>query len=209
LFQLQAVVEAPHLQEECQFPCNITGYEDFRWIQLSGDMTHQELEFVFVQLLQYNDLEASGDEKATLNEVLEAESLIIPGGLRAILGDQSISPSCCCELETWREWQDFLTIGKSPWLGHDPSPWIEQKGDHIRIWADGGMGGSAMDALHINVSTLAYQEALSTVEQELQAFLHCMETWAQDRGFEQPTRLCQKIGQCFKVSKIKSKNIYN
>ena len=64
----------------------------------------------------------------------------VPGGFAAMEHGRFIGPSCCCGLETWQEWLDVLTIGRSPWMGHGPAPFVEILGDRVSIWADGGLG---------------------------------------------------------------------
>ncbi len=198
-FQIQAVVEAPSGQGEC--PWTIPQPEASSWIRLSGEITYEEIGLVCAQLVQYNCLDLSGEAKSVLKQVLDAESLVLPGGLQVILGNQLITPSCCCGLETWREWQYFLKTGESPWLGHDPSPWVEQRDDTVRIWSDGGLGESVRKAFYIDVSRSVFREGLRLVERELQGFLFCIPSWAQEVGFEQSNALFQKFDQCFNIGR--------
>ena len=198
-FQLQAVVEAPCFQEEFVCPWDLQIPEPLSWIRLSGEMTDQEIGSIVAQLVQYNQLDFSGESHMVLDRILNAESLILPGGLQAVFDDQTIFPSCCCGLETWREWQAFLTTGNSPWLGHDPSPWVEAKNERVSIWSDGGLGESTQQAFQIDVSRSTFQQALQIVEQDLQDFLCSVDSWAQTIGFNQSTNLSQKINDCFDI----------
>lgn len=198
-FQLQAVVEAPHLQEEFLCPWDLQTLEPLSWIRLSGEMSEQEIGSVVAQLVQYNQLGFLGEVQWVLDRILKAESLILPGGLQAIFGDQVIDPSCCCGLETWREWQVFLTTGNSPWLGHDPSPWVEASNEQVSIWSGGGLGESTQNAFRIDISRSTFRQALQNVEQDLQNFLYCVESWAQTIGFKQSTDLSRKINDCFDI----------
>ena len=160
---------------------------------------YQDIGLVFAQLVQYNRLELAGDIQEVLKRVLEANSLVLPGGIQAICeGNKSIDPSCCCGLETWREWIDFLETGQSPWLGHDPSPWLDVQGDLIRIWSDGGLE-SVSDAFYIDVSKSHFKQALGLLERDLQAFLFGIDSWAQDVGFERSSDLSRKFNECFKI----------
>ncbi|WP_299415161.1 hypothetical protein [Acaryochloris sp. IP29b_bin.148] len=131
---------------------------------------------------------------------MEAESLVLPGGIQIVSEEKVIPPSCCCGLETWREWIDFLQTDHSPWLGHDPSPWVERQGNSIRIWSDGGTVPTR-DAFYMDVSQPEFEKALMRVERELQAFLFSIESWAQDIGFAKPNPLFQKFDHCFKIWK--------
>ncbi len=139
--QMQAVIEAPYY--ECEFLCpwEISEFEPCSTLRLWGEMEYPEIGLVFAQLAKYNQIELTGDKQVALDQILAAESLVLPGGIQVVCKDRdtTISPSCCCGLETWRQWIDFLQTGESPWLGHDPSPWVEGLGDVVRIWSDGGM----------------------------------------------------------------------
>jgi hypothetical protein len=177
-FQLQAVIEAPYLQEELVYPWDLQTPEPLSWIRLSGETTDQEIGLFFAKLVQYNHLDSSGESHTVLDRILNAESLILSGGLQATFEHQSIAPSCCCGLEDWREWQAFLTTGNSPWLGHDPMPWVEAKNGQISIWSDSDLGESIQQAFQIEVSRSTFRQALQNVEQDLQNFLYCVESWA-------------------------------
>jgi hypothetical protein len=198
-FQLRAVVEAPYLQEELVYPWDLQTPEPLSWIRLSGEITDQEIGLFFAKLVQYNQLDFSGESHTVLDRILNAESLILPGGLQATFEHQSIAPSCCCGLEDWREWQGFLTTGESPWLGHDPMPWVEAKNGQISIWSDSDLGESIQQAFQIEVSRSAFRQALQNVEQDLQNFLYCIDSWAQTIGFNPSKHLAQKISECFDI----------
>jgi hypothetical protein len=200
-FQLQAVIEAPYFQGEFLCPWDVPEFEPLSLIRLSGEMNYPEIGLVFAQLVEYNHLDLSGERQVILKQVVEAESLILPGGIQVVCGNKIISPSCCCGLETWTEWQDFLKTGESPWLGHDPSPWVERRDDIIRIWSDGGLSESVQNAFHIDIPYSAFREGLIMIEKDLQAFLFCIDSWAQEIGFEQPNSLLQKFYQCFNISR--------
>jgi hypothetical protein len=201
-FQLQAVIESPYFPEEFVCPWEISAGAELSPIRLSGEMTYPEIGLVFAQLVQYNQIDFLGDRQTILNQLIAAENLILPGGIQAVLGDQIIAPSCCCGLETWREWQVFLAEGETPWLGHDPSPWLEVvAGDRIRIWSDGGLGESVKNAFHIEVERSVFRSALQGVESELQAFLVCVASWAQTLGLKQTEALTKKFDACFQIGR--------
>jgi hypothetical protein len=130
--QMQAVIEAPYYEGEFLCPWEVPEVRPFSLIRLWGEMTYPEIGLVFAQLAQYNQIKLSSDKQVVLKQILKAKSLVLPGGIQVVCtGQDTISPSCCCGLETWREWIDFLKTGQSPWLGHDPSPWVEGLGDII------------------------------------------------------------------------------
>lgn len=200
LLQMQAVIEAPYYEGEFLCPWQVAEFKPFSMLRLHGETTYSETGLVFAQLAKYNQIELAIDKQGVLEQILKAENLVLPGGIRLVSEEKVISPSCCCGLETWREWINFLKTGESPWLGHDPSPWIESQGDIVRVWSDGGIEPTT-DAFHIDISRSRFQRALTLVERELQAFLFCIEGWAQEIGFVEPSKLSQKFNQCFLIEK--------
>ncbi|NEQ68301.1 MAG: hypothetical protein F6K21_22930 [Symploca sp. SIO2D2] len=199
LIQMQAVVETPYHEGEFVCPWEVPEFQPFSLLPVSGEMTYPEIGLVVAQLAQYNQIELTNDKQVVLRDILKAEGLVLPGGIQVISeGKKPISPSCCGGLETWREWIDFLQTGDSPWLGHDPSPWMENQGYFIRIWSDGGME-PAKNAFYIDVSRSDFERGLRQVEQELQAFLFCIESWAQEIEFAESRELLQKVDECFQI----------
>ncbi|MBD2088937.1 hypothetical protein H6F67_03605 [Microcoleus sp. FACHB-1515] len=164
-------------------------------------MEYPEIGLVIAQLAQYNQIKLVDDKQAIINKIIDQKSLVLPGGIQVIREENKpISPSCCCGLETWREWIDFLSTGTTPWLGHDPSPWLERQGNSIRIWSDGGIA-PVRKAFHVEVSRAAFEKALRQVERDLQAFLFCIESWGQEIGISNATELFKKFDKCFSVRK--------
>lgn len=122
---MQAVIELPYYEGRFSSPWRIPDFKPFSMLRLQGEMTYPQIGLVFAQLADFNQIELANDAQVVLEQILEAEDLILPGGIQVISEEKVIAPSCCCGLETWREWVEFLETGESPWLGHDPSPWVE------------------------------------------------------------------------------------
>jgi hypothetical protein len=198
-FQLQAVVELYGLDAQSTFPWEIAEIDSFVWIRLSAEMTQPEIGLFFAQLARYQQIDLSGNREEILKEILGADGLALPGGIQAVFEEQVISPSCCCGLESWRDWQEFLRTGKTPWLGHDPSPWLEQRGGVIRIWSDGGLDESMKNAFKIEVERPAFERALQSVERDLLGFRFCIESWCESIGFDRASELAKKVEQCFQI----------
>ena len=198
-FQLQAVIDFYDFDAESSCPWEIAEITGSDCIRLSAEMSQPEIGLFFAQLVRYNRIDFSESQEAILKEILAADGLALAGGIQAIFEEQVISPSCCCGLEGWREWQDFLKTNKTPWLGHDPSPWIEQVDDVIRIWSDGGLGDSMKDAFKIEVNRPAFERELQAVERDLLGFRFCIERWCESVGFEQASELAEKIKRCFQI----------
>jgi hypothetical protein len=198
-FQLQPVIEFYYVDGESPCPWEVTENSGFTWIRISAEMTQPEIGAFFSLLARYKQIERSSNRSEILQVIIAAESLALDGGIQAVFEEQVISPSCCCTLREWREWQDFLQTGQTPWLGHDPSPWLEQVDDVIRIWSDGGLGHSTENAFKIEVPRPEFERALQVVEQDLLGFLCCVESWCESLGFEQAGELVEKVEQCFNI----------
>ena len=90
-----------------------------------------------------------------------------------------IMPSCCCRLEHWPEWRQLLDTGGQPWLGHDPSPWVEVQDDNFLVWPNGGMG----EEIEASVKAARFTRtqlkiALASVQQDIRDFLLPLRRWA-------------------------------
>lgn len=202
LIQMQAVMETPYYKGEFSCPWEVSEFEPFSMLRLCGEMTYPEIGLVFAQLAAYNQVELLDNKQTVIEQILKAESLALPGGIQVICeGQSTISPSCCCGLETWREWIDFLRTGETPWLGHDPSPWVEMQDDVIHIWSDGGIE-PASKAFSISVSRSHFEKTITLVERDLQAFLFCIESWAQEVGIAESSKLFQKFDECFSIRRF-------
>jgi hypothetical protein len=200
-FQLQAAIESSGFDVESACPWEIVEIDGLAWIRISAEMTQPEIGLFFAQLASYNQIDLSGNRTAILQEILAADGLVLAGGIQAIFEGQVISPSCCCGLEGWREWQSFLKTGETPWLGHDPSPWLERVDGMIRIWSDGGLDGSIENAFKIEVKRPTFERALQSVEQDLSGFRFCIESWCESIGFERGEELAEKVDLCFQIGR--------
>ena len=112
-------------------------------IQLHGGASHLEVAYVIAKLYKVAERFAAfrGTVAPDSIKALCAEfPTSLSGGLAAIDGNIVIMPSCCCRIENWPEWKRLLDTGEQPWLGHDPSPWVEIQDDNFLVWPNGGMG---------------------------------------------------------------------
>jgi hypothetical protein len=199
-FQLQAVIEFYGFEAKSACPWEVGEISGLSWIRLSAEMTQPEIGAFFAQLAGYNRIDRSQSRDEILAAMIAADSLVLAGGIQATFEEQVISPSCCCGLEGWRDWQDFLQTGETPWLGHDPSPWLEQVDGVIRIWSNGGLGNSMKHAFKIEVARSEFKRALQAVERDLLGFRFCIESWSEAIGFGRSRELAKKVERCFQIS---------
>jgi hypothetical protein len=139
-----------------------------------------------------------------LKSIISSKCLVLPGGIRAI-DEKShvvINPSCCCGLETWREWLNFAKGGNSPWLGHDPSPWIQRKEENYYIWSMHGLKETPTieDCPHITCSFDEFNSELLQVSLDLTGFLSRLSNWVKSISPSQKA-LVQKIDRCFEITR--------
>ncbi|MGB3627147.1 MAG: hypothetical protein WA989_15050 [Henriciella sp.] len=147
---------------------------------LSGDMDDAAI-FRFVQALcLHGDADAAcatpGDAIASL---AARDGQVLAGGLVVRDGNFLLEPSCCCGLEDWWHWKDMQPGEPSPWLGHDPAPWIEALPDRIILHLEGGQEPDVPrqhDGM-LSVSYEAYEAALARAEADLAAFRKRLEHW--------------------------------
>lgn len=152
------------------------------YLHLTGDVTTAEVGSAVAAIARYNTAtDAPADGRASiamLRGLLEHEHIVIPGGILA-LNDQTrvdITPGCCCGLEDWRDWVDFLDDGVSPWTGHDPAPELELRDDSVNLSSD----AAGVEGVFTFAMTRAeYVEQLASVEQHLADFTRELSRWAQ------------------------------
>jgi hypothetical protein len=187
---LRAVIESP-----AEAPSFVAVLPARPWpshVRLWAETPDTQVALVVAQLAQYGH---GGDAAEDLAALVNAFPEIVPGGIAA--GDelQEVFPSCCCGLETWREWQKVATDGTGPWLGHDPSPWVEAREDAILVWPDGGLGeASEADQHPVRFSRPQFDTALVEVEGDLRDFQIRLKAWAASVSPELATGLADRFG---------------
>jgi hypothetical protein len=70
-----------------------------------------------------------------------------------------------------------LHTRRSPWMGHDPSPFVEIREDRVNIWADGGLGGNSRSGAPIAFSPQEFETALMQAANELSEFEEPLRRW--------------------------------
>ena len=175
--KLEAVVESPERRISTWGPLpDLPEYPGM--IRLSSSTPEAEVAVVVAQLTVYG---RTGQAPLTMEQLVNEPVRILPGGLRAVSGETVIAPSCCCGLETWREWIGLLKGGGSPWLGHDPAPWVEKQKDSFIVHSDGGLGedsGPVRGVVkHVSFSRSELEAALDRVQADLAGFLMRLEDW--------------------------------
>ena len=172
--QLYAVIECP--MEAPAFVGHVGPRPWPGFVRLSGWSPDHEVALVVAQLARYGH---GGGGPTSIEGLVADFPHVVPGGLAAVDGPEAVHPSCCCGLESWRDWYQLLNDGQSPWLGHDPSPWVEKRNEQFLVWPDGGLGEAAVGELHpIRFSKHALATSLAAAERDLGAFAGRLRDWA-------------------------------
>jgi len=200
VLRLQAVFETPSLDNRYYTAWNIPVFKPFTFIRLWGEMNEAEISLFVMQLADYNQISLNNDLSVIIQLILAKKGLILPGGIAAISTDKEIQPSCCSGLESWREWANFLKTEQAPWWGHDPSPWVELRGETVRFWSDGGLElEPARKAFYLEMSRSQFKGAIASVQADLRGFLSALGNWGMAKEIPETPALCAKIDQCFKI----------
>lgn len=166
------------------------------WIELDAHSTDAEVARVVATLAISNRIAMSGSIETVAQALENGKILILPGGLLIRAGDLDILPGCCCGLESWREWFGVASGGRSPWLGHDPSPLVECKDDRAIILADSDLGDQSP---RVSVSYPELDDARQSAQAALQAFTARLSDWLSGNA-PNSIALSQRFAEAFSVN---------
>lgn len=199
MIAITPVIEVPWSEEGYKWPWLITSKAPFSFLELHS-VSNIHLGTFFAALCSSGSPDSID---SCMKQIREASELIVSGGFGISSAGINIFPSCCCGLENWMEWKEFLDNGNSPWMGHDPSGWAERKGDQIIIWADGGgVNPFKPTAPCISVSVKDFEHALTKAEKQLQIFFSAFPSWLKSVGCSDTTDIIEKIHHEFKIRPI-------
>jgi hypothetical protein len=123
------------------------------------------------------DRECSVDQLLDSLRNLEDPLVVAPGGFQATDGDMVVIPGCCCGLEGWTEWREFLVNGTPPWLGNDPWPRVEFVNGSVHLWRDAPDKAPRESLRSISVSREKFEAALALAETQLCNFFTAIPRW--------------------------------
>jgi len=171
-------------------------YPDFH--ALHGGLNETELVAFLRTVCSFGDPAAdvlsAGEAAAFLTALPSDATRILSGGLMARKGDFLIEPSCCCGLEGWREWYSLLDGTGSPWLGHDPSPWVEAKDGKLVLHTN---EDEQAETLTVPADELA--AALDQARADLEAFAAVLRAWISREGVPDGTKMCDRLELWFSI----------
>jgi hypothetical protein len=163
---------------------------------LDAGVSNDDIACVVATLASYNFVDSPGSVEDAARALKEAETLHLPGGLMVRSDHLEIRPSCCCGLESWREWYEVAPGGSSPWLGHSPSPWVECKADCAVMWADSDLGDQSPG---VSVPYAEVGDALELARVALVGFTAKLSGWLSEHG-PQGAALSRRFAAEFDIS---------
>ena len=182
------------------------------FIELSSQSDFNEIGAVIWQLFRYNygqdEFERNFIPKPfskfeIIETIINDSELVLPGGLKAVKDKFTIFPSCCCGLEDCGEWRDIFEKKLSPWLGHDPSPWVEILNEKVRIWSDGGLepvDSLPQNAFYIECENSQLKLALGIASKNLADFSNKIKSWADNERLSKLSlQLSKKFSSEFNI----------
>jgi hypothetical protein len=196
--QIHAVVEVAVDDEKTWVNLPPKPWPSF--IRLSGQSTANEVAFLVGTLSSYgtsNQTPAKSPE-----ELVRTFPKILPGGFASVDDTQTIYPSCCSGLENWSDWLDVLSSGESPWMGHDPAPFIELVDGRVHIWADGGLGDKPASVASVVFTIAQFESALRRAVADLEEFTIPLCAWLQNHAPQQASLIGKKFKHAFVTRRV-------
>ncbi|MET7980889.1 hypothetical protein ABZW44_49715 [Streptomyces mirabilis] len=179
---VNAVLETPDTVDFSFWP--VADLPPYQFIALSSSMSPLEVGSALAMLADYNSRAGDDDlplmdASEAIRRLLETDKVIAPGGLRVhdTRTNVTVQPGCCCGLEDWREWLN-VADGETLWLGHDPSPRLEQAEEVVQLWPDSVDAQETPSGQPIEIVVGDLPGILHTVQEGLQGFLCLTKQWA-------------------------------
>lgn len=166
---------------EVEFP------KSLGFIILDEKTSFNETGLFIGSLLAFNYL--SLDSKFVEHLFIE-EELALVGGLQFEKSGVMIGPSCCADMQDWKETVNEIIDHHSPWMGHDPSPWFEFKNSDIILWSD---EKDISNLYSIQTFQEEFENSIKIAENQLKKFLTNFEKWATKYYPSNPQKLCDGI----------------
>ena len=171
---------------------------DFPWLaRLHGGMNDAALRDYFFAQCSYGNRGGKLDTVAAGAEsILKRNVLVLAGGIVARKGDFVLLPGCCSGIETWSDWRGIKKNGHSPWMGHDPDPWIDTSGERAVLYEAFGKGAASAEAGYDEI-----QSALDGAEKDLRRFIVALEDWLKREGAGNAAAVAEKIRTAYGIPK--------
>jgi rSAM/selenodomain-associated transferase 2 len=202
--RLEAVV-VPPVRREPAPPWPVDWLAPGEWIVLSGHAPAGHVGLLAAQLAIYNGVPLDGSAADVLRRVAAAETLVLPGGVRASApGAEPVEPGCCCGLETWREWLELEgDPDAQPWLGHDPWGWVERAPGGLLVCSgpdDDSQGGHGLAERAVFIADADLPRLLARLQADLAAFVVRLRAWATSIDAEAGEALARRFDEAMSIT---------
>lgn len=197
--KIHAVAEVARPKNELWFELPLEPWPTF--VRLSRATTAEEVALVVATLCCYG---RSQDGPADSAEALAKKfPAVLPGGFEVSGLGRTISPSCCCGLETWRDWTRVLSGGGSPWTGHDPSPLVEVLDGNVYVWSDGGLGSKPVAESPLKFTSEQFENAVRKAAADLEGFVFPLRAWLDIHAPRQARKVSERFHRVFISSRAR------
>ncbi len=174
MLQLVPVVEVLGFNSQ---PGWLPDMDERRWIELGPETALEDVARIVAVIVAYGQvLPETAREAAQL--IADGACKAAPGGLVARADGSEVVPGCCCGLEGWRDWYRVKPGGQSPWLGHDPSPYIECRAEAAVLWPDEPDTPRKAPLQPLVATYPEFDAALARASERFTGFLDRLEEWA-------------------------------
>ncbi|KMN42980.1 hypothetical protein [Bacillus sp. LK2] len=160
------------------FPDWLDKVECKEYISLTKNNSPQDVDLFLVGLFGYNHIDISNGPITAFKDLLNAESIVMAGGILFIEDEEKmIFPSCCSGLEGWRDIFNGVIEGSSPWMGHNPYPTLQFEDDIVHVWSDDYIGIWEQNLSNDDMYCIEYGRdnlitKLKNIETDLKEFSH-------------------------------------
>lgn len=162
----------------CDCPKWLPDSEGTEYLILDKNTPAASVDLFLRAIFAMNDIDFGLDAAEGFQNLIadyKENGLIMSGGVLFYESDKEIYPGCCCGLEDWYEVYGELELRESPWLGHDPFPVFEYRGEHVIVWEDDCIGKYAAKKTKQGLTCIEYKiedlkRELVSKKKELQEF---------------------------------------
>ncbi len=192
--RMEIVMEGPY--ERPAVPWPVADVPAFQFLQLWGGAAPDVVGLAVAHGIQYNEVSVEGTARDVLRRMANAEAWGLPGGVRLTDGSgNDVSPGCCSGVENWREWLE-LEDGVSPWMGHDPDGWVEERREGFLV-CSGRLGDGLPDPPVVETCVLIPRadlpRLLAGLQHDMRSFAERVGEWAVRLDPEAGERLARQF----------------
>lgn len=151
--------------------------KSFKFVEMTSNSNLNDVELLVASLLSFNDLDLNSN---FVDSLFIPNELALVGGLSFKADDIHIGASCCADFQDWIDVVKNIKEKKSPWMGHDPSPWFEFDGDNTVLWSDDIDEREINNLDYIQFTQQEFERQLIEAKEELKQFLKIVEQWSSE-----------------------------